>query len=252
MDAASSITKAQHDHWRDMAVDGLKQELELKDTDTAPWKNATIRDEGKGAHFIEQKATGKRITTTYTAYHTVMHGDKIDVIYGKHEESMEVSGEATSLPSQSCIQYDGRTFSVWPPAHPHSQVAGEDMAGLVVDVPCGWKVVDSSQESFGNVAKWVVAPYGWHALYLVTEGPEGKLEDWWTATTSKAGAAEGTSTVKKIDGSRFHFELCHSQRLLIEALPTASPELVNNWRRYVQLSAQREWSQRLGMTLAVP
>ena len=108
-------------------------------------KVANLRDDGKAVHFMQQKHTGKRITTTYAAYHTVMHGDKIDVIYGKHEESMEVSGEAIPLPSQNCIQYDGRIFSVWPPALPHSRELGDDMYGLVVDIPSGWRVVDCSK-----------------------------------------------------------------------------------------------------------
>ncbi|CAE7025428.1 unnamed protein product [Symbiodinium sp. KB8] len=239
-------------HWDDKAVKGLQQELELKDTDIAPLINAAIRDEGRGAHFIEQKRTGKRITTTYTAYHTVMHGDKIDVIYGKHEESMEVSGEAMPLPSQNCIQYDRVEYSVWPPAHPHNQVAGNDMEGLALDVPCGWRVVDSSQEGFENILKWVVAPYGWHTSFLVTEGPGGELRDWTTARYgSNSGTDAGKSLVQKIGGSRFQFG-GYSRRLLIEKLPAASPQLVNNWKRYVQLSAQREWSERLSMPLAVP
>eukprot|EP00439_Symbiodinium_sp_Y106_P063650 s1407_g9.t2 len=99
------------EHW-DEAVKSLQQLLELTDAETAPLKVANLRDDGKAVHFMQQKHTGKRITTTYAAYHTVMHGDKIDVIYGKHEESMEVSGEAIPLPSQNCIQYDGRIFSV--------------------------------------------------------------------------------------------------------------------------------------------
>ncbi|CAE7258724.1 unnamed protein product [Symbiodinium sp. CCMP2456] len=243
----------QVERWH-QAVDGLKQELELWDTEAAPFKNALIRDEGKGVHFIEKTSTGKRIATAYIAYRIVKHDSRIDIIYGKHEESMEVSGEATPLPTQNCIQYDGRTFSVWPPAHPHSRERGEDMEGLVVDVPGGWRVVDSSQAGFENVAKWVVAPYGWHADVLVTQGPEGIFELWKSARYgSYAGLRLDASScpVKKIDESRY--QLIHaSYRLLIEALPAASPELVNNWKRYVQLSAQREWSQRLGMPLAVP
>ena len=68
---------------------------------------------------------------------------------------------------------------------------------------------------------------------------------------ARQGSEAGRSTdvrehVEKIDQSRYRFKQ-RSLRLLIEALPAAGPELVNNWKRFVQLSAQREWSQHLGM-----
>ncbi|CAE7029221.1 unnamed protein product [Symbiodinium sp. CCMP2592] len=239
-------------HWAE-AVEGLKQELQLTDAQTAPLKCATISEEGKGVHFIGNRNAGKGVTTTYLAYHTVMHGDKIDVIYGIHEESMEASGVAASLPSQNCIQYDGRSFSVWPPALPHSKQVGRDMHGLVVDIPSGWRVVDCSKADFPNLAKSVVAPYGWHTVRMVAGGPEGKLQGWYTATAgSDAGKCWSTDVqeyVEKIDQSRYRFKTDDSFRLLIEALPAASPELENNWKRFVKLSAQREWCQHLGMPL---
>ena len=128
-----------------------------------------------------------------------MHGDKIDVIYGKHEESMEVSGDAIPLPSQNCIQYDGRIFSVWPPALPHSKELGDDMYGLVVDIPSGWRVVDCSKANSQHIAKSVVAPYGWHSNIMVAEGPEGKLQGWWTQGKDlrQAGVQTSESTSRR-------------------------------------------------------
>ena len=193
-----------------------------------------------------------KIVTQFSAYHIVRRGDKIDVVYGKHVESMEVSGGGTSLPSENCIQHNGSLFAVWPPGgSPHSKTRGEDMKGLTVEIPSGWQVVDSSQEGFDSIRQRVIAPYGWHTNALVTSGPDGKLQGWRTANWGSFAGEQCTPSkmedyIQKKDEFRFHFTGI-SFRLLIQVHPSANHELVNNWKRYVQLSAQREWSQRLGM-----
>ena len=120
------------------------------------------------------------------------------------------------------------------------------MDGLTVELPSGWRVVDSSQEGFDSIRQQVIAPYGWHTQVLVTNGANGQLQGWFTANVIPARDSFGpVDWVEKKDESRFHFG--DTARLLIQAQPSADHELVNNWKRYVQLSAQREWSQRLGM-----
>ena len=57
--------------------------------------------------------------------------------------------------------------------------------------------------------------------------------------------------LEKKGAARFHFK-SDSYRLLIQAQPSADHELRNSWKRYVQLSAQREWSERLGMPRGGP
>lgn len=238
--------------WKE-AVPGLKAELGLTDAETDALRNADMREEGQAMHYREVQE-GNKTTATITAYHIVKRDDKINIIYGKHEESMEVSGAATSLPSENCIQYDGRTFAVLPPASPHSNVRGDDMKGLVVEIPSGWQLVQSSKQDFNpTITTRVVAPYGWHTGGLVTEGKEGMLDGWrtslWGSDAGKWRGAVPTDWIERLDSTRFHIKST-SWRLLIEAKPSASPELVNNWKRFVQLSAQREWAQRLGMGMA--
>ena len=122
------------------------------------------------------------------------------------------------------------------------------MRGLTTELPSGWRVVDSSQEGFDSILQRVIVPYGWHVDALVTSGASGQMQGWRTAAASFPGASYGhVSWVKKVDASRFHFEHHTTSRLLIQAHPSADHELMNNWKRYVQLSAQREWAQRLGM-----
>lgn len=228
------------------AVKGLALQMGLSEDERQAFQSAGLCEDGKAQHFRED-IVGNKIVTELSAYHIVRHGDKIHVVYGKHVESMEVSGGATSLPSENCIQYNGTLFAVWPPASPHSKTRGEDMDGLTVELHSGWKVVDSTQEGFGSILQWVIAPYGWHTNVLVTSGADGKLHGWHTARFSPPGDSWGVvSWVEKKDESHFHFKST-SARLLIQAHPSANHELVNNWKRYVQLSAQREWSQRLGM-----
>ena len=238
--------------WKE-AVPGLKAELGLTDAETDALLNAEMREEGQAMHYREVQE-GNKITATFIAYHTVKRDGKINIIYGKHEESMEVSGAATSLPSENCIQYDGRTFAVWPPASPHSKVSGDDMKGSVAEIPSGWQLVQSSKQDFNpTITTRVVAPYGWHTDDLVTEGKEGMLDAWrtgrWGSDAGKWWGAVPTDHIKRLDSTRFHIKT-NSWRLLIEAKPSASPELVNNWKRFVQLSAQREWAQRLGIGMA--
>ena len=233
------------EEWHDV-VKGLSIELGLSEGEKDALLNAGRRAEGKAQHF-RQNIVGNKIVTQFTAYHTVCHDDLIDVVYGKHEESMEVSGGATSLPSENRIQYDETLFAVWPPASPHSKTRGEDMKGLTVELPSGWKIVDSSQEGFESIRQHVIVPYGWHTDVLVTSGGAGTEHAWQTARHSSPGGPWLVdSWVQKKDESHFHFKST-SGRLLIQAHPSANHELVNNWKRYVQLSAQREWSQRLGM-----
>ena len=231
-------------------VDRLAKELRLSEEQKEGLLNAGCRDDGKGQSFL-QEMVGNKIVTQFTAYHTVCHGDKIDVVYGKHEESMEVSGGGTSLPSQNCIQYNDALFAVWPPGSPHSTTRGDDMKGLTTEIPSGWQVVDSSQEGFDAIRQRVIVPYGWHAGVVLTSGPDGKLQGWQTAYWGSSAGLEWypvENSIQKKDESRFHFnDDGLSLRLLIQAHPSANHELVNNWKRYVQLSAQREWSQRLGM-----
>lgn len=235
--------------WKE-AVPGLKAELGLTDAETDALLNAEMREEGQAMHYREVQE-GNKTTATFIAYHIVKRDDKINIIYGKHEESMEVSGAATSLPSENCIQYDGCTFAVWPPASPHSNVSGDDMKGLVVEIPSGWQLVQSSKQDFNpTITTRVVAPYGWHTDVLVTEGKEGMLDGWQTRSLGSSIAVP-IDSIKRLDSTRFHIKSTSwSLRLLIEAKPSASPELVNNWKRFVQLSAQREWAQRLGMGMA--
>ena len=228
------------------AVTGLQAELGLSKEEEAALQNAALRDEGRAQHFRE-KNNGSKMTIQYISYHTVSHDDKIDVVYGKHEESMEVSGEVTALPGENLIQYNGAQFAVWPPASPHSMEVGRDMNGLLTELPSGWKLVDSTQEGFNNIRNRVIAPYGWHTEILVTNGPDGKLEGWKAANWNTPGEFwDPQHFVEKKGESNFHFTGT-SLRLLIQAHPSANHELVNNWKRFVQLSAQREWSQRLGM-----
>lgn len=109
--------KGYHKEEWPVAVEGLKAELELSAQEEQALLNAARREEGRGQHF-KQMTNDNKITAHYFAYHTVCHGETIDLIYGKHEESMEVSGAAAALPSQNCIQYNGTNFAVWPPASP--------------------------------------------------------------------------------------------------------------------------------------
>ena len=230
-------------------VKGLQAELGLSEEAAGALRNAALRDEGKSQHFRE-KNSGNQMTIQYISYHTVSHDDKIDLVFGKHEESMEVSGEVAALPSENCIQYNGALFAVWPPASPHSKNGGEDMKDLLTELPSGWKLVDSTQEGFANIRNRVIVPYGWHTSVLVTNGKDGKLEGWYTANlNTNAGEPLGGSrnpSVEKKGESSFKFTGV-GWRLLIQAHPAANHELVNSWKRFVQLSAQREWSQRLGM-----
>ncbi|CAK9058304.1 Uncharacterized protein SCF082_LOCUS31112 [Durusdinium trenchii] len=244
----------------DEAVAGLEKELKLTQAESEALKIASLRREGKGA-FHHEERNGNRLKTAYIAYSTVKSpaesgGDgtskeTIDIVYGKHEETMEISKSVTSLPPENCIQYGGRTFSVWPPGPPHSTTHGTDMCGLQVDLPPGWQIVDSSQEGFENIRKWVIAPYGWHTIDLVTKSGE-TLKAWRTRGGGiEAGKFFDLSTeVSLLGQSSFKFNSSGSYRILIEALPSASPELINHWKRYVELSAQREWSQRLSLPMA--
>ena len=123
------------------------------------------------------------------------------------------------------------------------------MKGLTTELPSGWKVVDSSQEGFEGIRQRVIVPYGWHTGVVVTGGADDQLQGWKTGNwSSEAGQQwkpdKMEDWIQKKDGSHFHFNGPHI-RLLIQAQPAANHELVNNWKRYVQLSAQREWSQRL-------
>ena len=238
------------EEWPDV-VKGLSMELGLSDDEREALLNAGRRAEGKAQH-VRQKITGSistKIVTEFTAYHTVCRDDLIDVVYGKHVESMEVSG-ATSLPSENCIQYNDTLFAVLPMASPHSTTVASDMKGLTVEIPSGWQVVDSSQEGFDSIRQRVIVPYGWHTSVLLASGPGGKLQGWHTANFGPAGEQwkcdKMEDFIEKKDECRFHFK-SSGVRLLIQAHPSANHELVNNWKRYVQLSAQREWSQRLGM-----
>ena len=232
------------------AVTRLQAELRLSQEDEAALLNAGLREEGKAQHFRE-KNSGNRMTIEYIAYHTVCHDDKIDVVYGKHEESMEVSGEVTALLSQNCIQYNGTLFAVWPQASPHSKRLGTEMGGMLLPaLPSGWKVVNSTQEDFDSIRKWVIAPYGWDVDEVLTHGPCGNLQRWNTANYDPPGVSRGTWSdrpdIKKNGEFHFKFKNGDTARFLIQACPAAKHELVNDWKRYVKLSAQREWSQGLG------
>ena len=114
--------------------------------------------------------------------------------------------------------------------------------------------MDSSQEGFEGIRQRVIVPYGWQTCCLVTSGPNGKLEGWQTLCWSNSAGEKWTSEqmenrIQKKDESRFHIKggWQRSSRLLIQASPSTSHDLVSDWQRYVQLSAEREWSQRLGM-----
>lgn len=198
------------------------------------------------------------------AYWTLRHGDRINIVYGKHEEAMQMTPTEqnaarppTPLAPENCIQHGGRTFSVLPQASPHNVEAGQDMIGKVVEIPAGWQVVDSSQEGFESIRTQVIALYGWKTCVLVTKGAEGQpdgLHGWQTKYhNANAGVhwQMPSGYVAQIDASRYRIDK-GSVRLLIELKPCETPapsppshELASTWKRFVQLSAQRDWSQRL-------
>ena len=109
--------------WPD-AVKGLALQMGLSEDQREALQSAGLCEDGKAQHFCED-IVGNKIVTQFSAYHIVRRGDKIDVVYGKHVESMEVSGGGTSLPSENCIQHNGSLFAVWPPGgSPHSKTRG--------------------------------------------------------------------------------------------------------------------------------
>ena len=128
------------------------------------------------------------------------------------------------------------------------------MKGVAVEIPLGWQIVDSSQEGFESIQTEVVATYGWQTSVLVTKGAPGQLDSLQGWLTKHHGAQAGThlamqaSWVRQLDASRYRFDHV-SLRLLIELKPCETPapshELASAWKRFVQLSAQRDWSQRL-------
>ena len=164
----------------------------------------------------------------------------------------------TPLAPEYCIQHGGRTFSVLPQASPHNVEAGQDMYGKVVEIPPGWQIVDSSQACFESIRTEVVAAYGWHAGLLLTNGVKGQpdvLHAWRTKIHGdKAGTHWEdlpTGWVAQLDASWYRIGNV-TLRLLIELKPGETPvpsppshELASAWKRFVQLSAQRDWSQRL-------
>ena len=160
----------------------------------------------------------------------------------------------TLLPD-NCIQHGGRTFSVLPEASPHNTAQGQDMYGKVVEIPPGWQIVDSSQEGFESIRTEVVAAYGWHAGLLLTKGVKGHPDGLHAWRTKRHNVAAGTQWedlptgwVTQLDASRYQIGKV-TLRLLIELKPCGTPapshEFASAWKRFVQLSAQRDWSQRL-------
>eukprot|EP00438_Fugacium_kawagutii_P002777 Skav202261 [mRNA] locus=scaffold1417:410635:415015:+ [translate_table: standard] len=234
------------DRWP-VVVERFKFELRLSEPEAQALLNAAEREEGNGQEF-HQTTHGNNTTTVFIAYHTICQDDKIHLIIGKHEASMEVSGTATALPSQNCILYNGTNFAAWPPASPHINEAGQDMSGAVVEIPSGWQLVYSTQKDFADIRREVIAAYGWHTHVLVTSGPDGKLQGWNTSHYGTAGDQYSLDSghVEKKDESHFHFKNT-SYRLLIQAKPAATHELFNDWELFVQLSARRKWSQMLGV-----
>eukprot|EP00438_Fugacium_kawagutii_P002774 Skav202258 [mRNA] locus=scaffold1417:379124:381176:+ [translate_table: standard] len=227
------------------AVEGLKSEFGLSEPEAQALLNAARREEGKCQHF-QQTTKGKKTTTAFVAYHTICQDDQIDLIFGKYEASMEVIG---APPRENCIQYNGTNLAVWPPASPHSVEEGTDMRGLVVEIPLGWQLVNSTQEGFDNIRQRVIARYPWHTNVLVTSGPNGQLQGWLTSRHGDAGnqwVRLDSGHVEKRDQSHFHFKAT-SLRLLIQEKTVATPKLLNHWKQFVKLSAQREWSQQLGV-----
>ena len=194
------------------------------------------------------------------AYWTLRHADRINIVYGKHEEAMQMAPTEqnaarppTPLPPENCIQHGGRTFSVLPQASPHNVEAGQDMKGKVVEIPAGWQIVDCSQEGFESIRTRVVASYKWRANMLVTKRTRGphRHHAWRTNCIGRDAGThvdENSSWLAQLDASRYRFD-DYSFRLLIECeTPAPSPpshELASTWKRFVQLSAQRDWSQRL-------
>ena len=167
--------------------------------------NAHRRKEAKGQHFTET-IEGNRICAQFSTYHIRCDDGQVDVLYGRHVETMEVTGAAESMPSQNCIQYSGFNYAVWPSASPHSKQCGHDMNGLCLQIPAGWQLVDSTQKDFPNILDRVIKPYGWHTARLVTQGQGGQLTAWQTACYgSDAGMQHFDPSLVKKDGSSFRF-----------------------------------------------
>lgn len=228
-------------------VPGLAVELGLSEQEQSSLLNAAFREEGRGAHFLE-KFEGNRLSTTFISYHIFQSDGRINIVYGRHEAMMEAASSGTAFPMENCIRLGGRTFTVLPPASPHFNHVGKEMKGKSFDIPTGWKMVDSAAEDFDNVAKEVIGQYYWGASYLITQGKDS-VQAWHTSSvTGDKGTCANSdySHAFKQAGARCKFEDV-GDRVLIEEVPSVAPDLVNNWKRYVELSAQREWSQRLAL-----
>lgn len=102
-------------------------------------------------------------------------------------------------------------------------------------------------EGADTLVRDVVSPYYWG-----TDGVFCKRgDDWPMFYTSTQGdlrgkLASGDWLEPGVDGRGFCFKM--TGRLLIEQIPQGSAPLINNWKRYVQLSAEKDWGARLEVT----
>jgi len=247
MNGASLINhKGYHvDKWAE-ACKYLGKELKLSEEETEGLIAAQYRDEGQGVHFQDIVERGVR-RTRYIAYRTVREDAKLHIIYGRHELSMEAMESGAAFPMQNCIKLGARTFTVLPPASPHMHGVGSEMDGRPFDVPSGWTISNASADGFAALARDVIGAYYWHTDYIVASGSKG-----WPAWTTRNQNRPGEGAV-----SDLHWFSCdeerktcqftsRSARVLIEQTQHTSFDLLKDWKRYVQLSAQVDWTSRLG------
>lgn len=250
-DQRRSFVEGKHislEKWKDLCPKVVKM---LGVEGTATETQLELADEMDVKMFdIVESTHGNRITSSVVACYTArnMGLNKITVIFGRHEVAMEAATDTASFPPGNCIQFKGRNFTVLPPTSPHLNGIGTDVEDQWFNLPSGWQVVDASAADVADIAANVIRPYYWHALFLVLRDSKEKgFKAWWTSRSPEhAGKLMESFKGVESDGSQ-RFRLINGGcRLLIEQKPQTSPELINHWKRYVELSAQVEFTKRLG------
>lgn len=199
------------------------------------------------------RCEGLRCFSRLEALYTVRHAaaSRIDVTYGSYEASIEVSAEGVSFPAAHCVQWEGRTFTVLPTAHPYQQGVGlsEDQW---FEIPPGWTVADPNDPNVADIVTNVIQPHHWHTNEMVLLDLKRLMyHAWHTAGWPKPDAGRFHSSaamhhwIQWVD-DRFRFTV-PATRLLIEQKQQMNEELQNLLKKHVEMQARAQWAQQLGL-----
>jgi len=269
----ASYKECQLGDW-DSVCGGIAEELGLTAKEQADLARAPYEQNGIQVAIFQDTRQDQALSTRLATYCVACDASTgaLHCAYAWFDAQLDLEvPDGMEPPREHQLECNGRTFAVLPSKAPGDSKMGEEMVDqddVWIDIPAGWRPVDSGASDFQTkVLPNVIARNWWATDWLLARSDHDE-QRWSAWNTRMCGKRRGKRAASNVDW----FEVRSSERrcvfraqisdkdcfeedpfvrytwparLLIERIPGPSEDLLQDWRAYVQMRASTEWTKQL-------